>query len=75
MASTSGSADSETSTVQKLQSTPSDIVRTQLTRLAKALYITCQYVDPSYNKARAEAKAAAFARAKAGAEKIASRIK
>ncbi|KAI9771858.1 MAG: eukaryotic translation initiation factor 3 subunit A [Geoglossum simile] len=68
-ASTSGSADGETSSVQKLQSTPSDIVRTQLTRLAKALYITCQYVDPPYNKARAEAKALAFARTKEGAEK------
>ncbi|KAH0551164.1 eukaryotic translation initiation factor 3 subunit A, partial [Trichoglossum hirsutum] len=67
--SSGGSADGEASTVQKLQSTPSDIVRTQLTRLAKALYLTCQYVDPSYNKARAEAKALAFARAKAGAEK------
>ncbi|KAI9776924.1 MAG: eukaryotic translation initiation factor 3 subunit A [Geoglossum umbratile] len=68
-ASTSGSADSEASSVQKLQSTPSDIVRTQLTRLAKALYITCQYVDPTHSRAREEAKAIAFARAKAGAEK------
>jgi len=35
-----GSAESETS-VQRLQNTPSEIVRTQLTRLAKSLYITC----------------------------------
>ena len=63
-----GSAESETSSVQRLQSTPAEIVRSQLTRLAKCLYITCQYVDPSYNEARKQAKAAAFARAQAGAE-------
>lgn len=63
-----GSAESETSSVQRLQSTPAEIVRSQLTRLAKSLYITCQYVDPSYNEARKQAKAAAFARAQAGAE-------
>lgn len=64
----SGSAESETSSVQRLQSTPAEIVRSQLTRLAKSLYISCQYVDPSYNEARRQAKAAAFARAQAGAE-------
>ena len=63
-----GSAESETSSVQRLQSTPAEIVRSQLTRLAKTLYITCQYVDPSFNTARQQAKAAAFARAEAGAE-------
>ena len=63
-----GSAESETSSVQRLQSTPAEIVRSQLTRLAKSLYITCQYVDPAYNEARKQAKAAAFARAQAGAE-------
>lgn len=63
-----GSAESETSSVQRLQSTPAEIVRSQLTRLARSLYITCQYVDPSYNEARKQAKAAAFARAQAGAE-------
>ena len=63
-----GSAESETSSVQRLQSTPAEIVRSQLTRLAKSLYITCQYVDPSYNEARKQAKAAAFSRAQAGAE-------
>ena len=63
-----GSAESETSSVQRLQSTPAEIVRSQLTRLAKTLYITCQYVDPSFNAARQQAKTAAFARAEAGAE-------
>ncbi|KAF5659918.1 translation initiation factor 3 subunit a [Fusarium heterosporum] len=63
-----GSAESETGTVQRLQSTPSEIVRSQLTRLAKSLYTTCHYVDPSFNKGRIEAREAALARAKAGAE-------
>lgn len=64
----SGSAESETSSVQRLQNTPSEIVRTQLTRLSKALFITCQYVDPSFNEARIRARDEAYARAKAGAE-------
>ena len=64
----SGSAETETSSVQRLQSTPAEIVRSQLTRLAKTLYITCQYVDPSFNAMRQQNKAAAFARAQAGAE-------
>jgi translation initiation factor 3 subunit A len=63
-----GSADSETSSVQRLQNTPSEIVRTQLTRLARSLYITCQYIDPSFNEARIKARDAAYARARAGAE-------
>lgn len=63
-----GSAESETSSVQRLQNTPSEIVRTQLTRLAKCLHITCQYIDPSFNEARVKARDAALARAKAGAE-------
>ncbi|MCJ1228821.1 eukaryotic translation initiation factor 3 subunit A [Toensbergia leucococca] len=63
-----GSAEAETISVQRLQSTPAEIVRSQLTRLAKSLYVTCQYVDPSFNEARQQAKAAAFARAHAGAE-------
>lgn len=66
--SASGSAESETGTVQRLQSTPSEIVRTQLTRLAKCLHTTCFYIDPTYNEARIKAHAAALARAKAGAE-------
>lgn len=63
-----GSADSESSSVQRLQRTPAEIVRTQLTRLAKTLFVTCQYVDPEYNEAHQQAKAAALARAQAGAE-------
>ncbi|KAI9789868.1 MAG: eukaryotic translation initiation factor 3 subunit A [Candelina submexicana] len=63
-----GSAESETSSVQRLQSTPAEIVRSQLTRLAKSLYITCHYVDPTFTEARQQAKNAAFARAEAGAE-------
>ncbi|KAF2461431.1 hypothetical protein BDY21DRAFT_368659 [Lineolata rhizophorae] len=64
-----GSAEAETGTVQRLQSTPAEIVRTQLTRLAKSLFITCQYVDPSFNEERLAAKAAALERTKEGADK------
>jgi translation initiation factor 3 subunit A len=64
-----GSAEAEAGTVQRLQSTPSEIVRSQLTRLAKSLFITCQYVDPSFNKERNDAKATALERAKVGAKK------
>jgi translation initiation factor 3 subunit A len=64
-----GSADTETRSVQRLQSTPAEIVRSQLTRLAKSLFVTCQYVDPSFNADRHRAKDAALARAKEGAEK------
>ncbi|KAF8541417.1 hypothetical protein BDD12DRAFT_776017 [Trichophaea hybrida] len=63
-----GSAEKDTS-VQKLQSTPSEIVRTQFSRLAKALYLTCTHVDPSFIQERETAKAAAHQRALAGAEK------
>lgn len=63
-----GSAENEISPVQRLQSTPSEIIRSQLTRLAKSLFVTCQYVDPAFDAVRAQAKARAFARAKAGAE-------
>ncbi|KAL9641120.1 MAG: hypothetical protein Q9204_000299 [Flavoplaca sp. TL-2023a] len=66
--SAAGSAESEASSVQRLQRTPAEIVRSQLTRLAKTLYVTCQYVDPSFNEARQQAKAAALVRAEAGAE-------
>ena len=64
----SGSAENEGSSVQRLQRTPAEIVRSQLTRLAKAVYVTCLYVDPEYTEAQAKAKAAALARAQAGAE-------
>ncbi|KAL8975490.1 MAG: hypothetical protein Q9197_000280 [Variospora fuerteventurae] len=66
--SAAGSAESELSSVQRLQRTPAEIVRSQLTRLAKTLYVTCQYVDPSFNATRQRAKTAALARAEAGAE-------
>lgn len=64
-----GSADSEAGSVQRLQNTPAEIARSQLTRLAKTLHVTCLYVDPSYDSAMVEAKQFAQARAKAGAEK------
>ncbi|KAI0128621.1 eukaryotic translation initiation factor 3 subunit A [Xylariales sp. AK1849] len=66
--SAAGSAETETGTVQRLQSTPSEIVRSQLTRLAKCLHTTCYYIDPTYNESRVKAREAALARAKAGAE-------
>ncbi|RKF59182.1 Eukaryotic translation initiation factor 3 subunit A [Erysiphe neolycopersici] len=62
-----GSHENETS-VQKLQNTPSDIVRTQFTRLTKALYVTCQYIDPSFNEAKIRARDKAYERAIAGAD-------
>lgn len=67
--SSAGSAEADGGSVQRLQSTPSEIVRSQLTRLAKTVYTTCFYIDPSFNKARVDAREAALARAKAGAEK------
>jgi len=67
--SAAGSAEAEAGSVQRLQSTPAEIVRSQLTRLAKSLYLTCQYVDPTFNEERNKAKAAAFLRTKEGAEK------
>ena len=65
--SSAGSAEGEGS-VQRLQNTPAEIARTQLTKLAKTLHVTCIYVDPSYNAIRQAAKEAAFARAEAGFE-------
>ncbi|KAK5664107.1 hypothetical protein OQA88_322 [Cercophora sp. LCS_1] len=67
--SAAGSAESEAGSVQRLQSTPSQIVRSQLTRLAESLYTTCRYIDPSFNEVRIQERDAALARAKAGAEK------
>ena len=66
--SVSGSIDADTSSIQRLQRTPAEIVRSQLTRLAKTLYVTCQYVDPESSAVRQQGKAAALARAAAGAE-------
>ena len=65
--SAAGSAEAEKGSVQRLQSTPSEIVRSQLTRLARSLFTTCQYIDPEFNKERLTAHNAALARAKAGA--------
>lgn len=67
--SASGSAEAEGGLVQRLQSTPAEIVRSQLSRLAKSLYVAAQYVDPSFNEERQKARALALERAKAGAEK------
>ena len=66
--SAAGSAE-DANSVQRLQNTPAEIVRSQLTRLAKALYVTCQYVDPSFNEERVKAKQLALERTAEGAEK------
>jgi translation initiation factor 3 subunit A len=65
----SSAGSAEKGNVQKLQSTPSEIVRTQLSRLAKALYVTCTHVDPGFLEERETAKATAQQRAAEGAEK------
>lgn len=67
--SAAGSAESEVGSVQRLQNTPAEIARSQLSRLAKTLHVTCMFVDPSYNEARVQAKQAALARTRAGADK------
>lgn len=67
--SAAGSAESESGSVQRLQSTPAEIARSQLARLAKTLHVTCMFVDPSYNEARIKAMEAAHIKARAGAEK------
>ena len=58
----------DASSVQRLQHTPTEIARSQLSRLAKTLHVTCMYVDPSYNNARIATMQSALARAEAGAE-------
>ena len=63
-----GSVESETKSVQRLQSTPSEIVKSQLTRLGKSLFVTCFYVDPTFNQSRIAARNEALARAKEGVE-------
>ncbi|KAI1502234.1 eukaryotic translation initiation factor 3 subunit A [Biscogniauxia marginata] len=67
--SAAGSSESQSGTVQRLQSTPSDIIRSQLSRLASTLSTTCFYIDPSYRQRQIDAHEAALARTKAGAEK------
>lgn len=64
-----GSADNDGNLMQRLQSTPAEIVRSQLTRLAKTLFITCQHVDDSWGERQRESCAAAMSRAESGAEK------
>jgi translation initiation factor 3 subunit A len=66
--SAAGSAECDANSVQRLQNTPNEIARSQLTRLAKTLHITCMYVDSSYNQARLASQESALARAEAGAE-------
>ena len=66
--SAAGSAEADGGSVQRLQSTPAEIVRSQLSRIAKSLYVAVQYVDPSFNEERQRARMAALDRAKAGAE-------
>jgi translation initiation factor 3 subunit A len=53
----------------RLQSTPSDLVRTQLSRLSKCLHQTVHKVDPSYVEEKESRKKGARDRAVAGAEK------
>lgn len=65
--SAAGSAETDGVSVQKLQSTSSEIVRTQLTRLFRTLHTTCYYIDPTFNEDRIKARQAALARAKEGA--------
>ena len=67
--SAAGSAENEVGSVQRLQNTPAEIARMQLTRLAKTLHVTCMYVDPSYNESRLQAKQAAHARTAEGLAK------
>ncbi|RUS28724.1 hypothetical protein BC938DRAFT_481529 [Jimgerdemannia flammicorona] len=52
----------------KLQSSPSDLMRTQLSRLAKCLHTTVHMIYPSELKVKETAKKEAFGRALAGAE-------
>ena len=66
--SAAGPSESEVGSVQRLQNTPAEIARSQLTRLAKTLHVTCMYVDDSYTKARLAARESALDRAAAGAD-------
>lgn len=61
-------SSSETDLV-RLQTTPSELVRTQLARLAESLDTSLRVVDPSASQTAAEARRAAFARAIAEADK------
>lgn len=52
----------------KLQATPSELVRSQLTRLAKCLYSTLTHIDPAFCQERLALKKAAIERAAANTE-------
>ena len=67
--SAAGSAENDISSVQRLQSTPAEIVRSQLTRLTKSLHLTCHYVDPTFSEDQRKLRAAALQRAEVGAHK------
>lgn len=67
--SAAGSAENDVSVVQRLQSTPAEIVRSQLTRLTKSLHLTCHYVDPTFSEDQRRLRAAALQRAELGAAK------
>jgi translation initiation factor 3 subunit A len=58
-----GYLESDSGTVQTLQSTPAEIGRSQLTRLAKSLHVVAQYVDPSYLEQLKRAQVKALQRA------------
>lgn len=51
-----------------VQATPSELVRSQLTRLAKCLYSTLTHVDPAFCEEKRALKKAAIERAAASAE-------
>ncbi|BFZ64435.1 eukaryotic translation initiation factor 3 subunit A [Saitoella coloradoensis] len=53
----------------RLQATPAELVRTQLSRLGKCLFATINVVDKAYLEERLAAKQAALERAAAGADK------
>ncbi|CCG80597.1 Eukaryotic translation initiation factor 3 subunit A [Taphrina deformans PYCC 5710] len=52
----------------KVQATPSELVRSQLTRLAKCLYSTLTHVDPAFCEEKRALKKAAIERAAANTE-------
>ncbi|KAK9322693.1 hypothetical protein V1517DRAFT_322558 [Lipomyces orientalis] len=61
-------AKGATDGIVQLQPTPSEIVRTELSRLGKTLFATINLVDGEYVAARGAAKDAALARAVVGVE-------
>ncbi|KAH3672301.1 hypothetical protein WICMUC_004396 [Wickerhamomyces mucosus] len=43
-------SESSSSTFSKLQTSPDELIRSQLANLAKTLYASSQYIDPSYSE-------------------------